>query len=89
MQTVPPVFGAPSFRQSRVGCKTAPTPRLRRVCCDFQRENGVLHLRGAVRSYYLKQAAQELVLDIEGVSIVNNQIRVTPSTPRETTENRG
>jgi hypothetical protein len=49
---------------------------LSRVCCEFQRESGVLHLRGAVRSYYLKQVAQELVVDLEGVRLVNNQINV-------------
>ena len=40
---------------------------LSRVCCEFQTESGVLHLRGAVPSYYLKQVAQELVVDLEGV----------------------
>jgi len=62
---------------------------LRRVCCEFQRESGVLHLRGAVRSYYLKQVAQELVVGIDGVRLVNNQINVNRSTPCGTTQIRG
>jgi BON domain len=38
-------------------------------------------LRGAVPSYYLKQIAQELVRDLDGVLLVNNQIKVArPST---------
>ena len=49
---------------------------LSRLRYEFQRESGVLHLRGAVRSYYLKQLAQELVVDLEGVRVVNNQINV-------------
>jgi osmotically-inducible protein OsmY len=54
---------------------------LSRVCCEFQSESGVLHLRGAVPSYYLKQVAQELAADLEGVRLVNNQINVSrPST---------
>ena len=61
---------------------------LRRVCYEFQRESGVLHLRGAVRSFYLKQVAQELVVDIDGVRLVNNQINVARSARCETIENR-
>lgn len=54
---------------------------LGRVNCEFQMETGILHLSGSVPSYYLKQVAQELVLDLEGVLLVNNQIKVTrPST---------
>jgi hypothetical protein len=54
---------------------------LSRVCCEFQRENGVLHLGGSVPSYYLKQVAQELVADLEGVRVVNNQINVARPAP--------
>jgi hypothetical protein len=49
---------------------------LGRVYCEFQIETGVLRLRGSVPSYYLKQLAQELVLDLEGVRRVDNQICV-------------
>ncbi len=57
---------------------------LSRVCCEFQTETGVLDLRGAVPSYYLKQLAQELAGDLEGVRTVNNQINVArPSTNRK------
>ena len=49
---------------------------LRRIRCDFQGDSGILHLRGSLPSYYLKQVAQELVGDVEGVRLVDNQIRV-------------
>ena len=49
---------------------------LRTICCDFQGDSGVLHLRGSLSSYYLKQVAQELVCDVEGVVLVDNQISV-------------
>ena len=49
---------------------------LSRVCCEFETDSGILHLRGSLPSYYLKQVAQELVLDLEGVLLVNNQIKV-------------
>ena len=60
MQTVPPVFGAPSFRQVKSrgqdGAYAAVLTGC--TCLSFQAQNGVLHLRGAVRSYYLKQVAR-------------------------------
>jgi osmotically-inducible protein OsmY len=49
---------------------------LRRIRCDFQGDSGVLHLRGSLPSYYLKQVAQELVGGVEGVLHVDNQISV-------------
>ncbi len=49
---------------------------LRLVDCEFQSESGVLHLRGAVPSYYLKQLAQALAGDLEGVRFVDNQLNV-------------
>jgi osmotically-inducible protein OsmY len=61
---------------------------LSQLCCEFQGENGVLHLRGAVPSYYLKQVAQELVVHLEGVSLVNNQINVARSASRRAAWNR-
>jgi len=61
---------------------------LSRVSCEFQKESGVLHLRGAVGSHYLKQVAQELVRDIEGVHSVDNQIRVTRRAPRAAARSR-
>ncbi len=50
---------------------------LRDVCCDF--ESGVLRLSGRLPSQYLKQVAQALVADLEGVSTVVNQITVVAS----------
>jgi len=44
------------------------------VDCTF--ESGVLHLRGRVPTYYLKQIAQSLVVDLEGVLHLKNQLEV-------------
>ncbi len=62
------------------GC---PYAAFAQLCCEFQNETGILHLRGAVCSYYLKQVAQELVAYIDGVRLVDNQINVTRSTARD------
>lgn len=53
------------------------------IRCEFQRESGVLYLRGAVPSYYLKQIAQETARDLEGVLRVDNQIKVARAQPPE------
>jgi len=46
------------------------------ISCDFH--EGVLILRGCVSSYYLKQLAQSLVLQLTGVEEVNNRLEVVP-----------
>jgi len=45
-------------------------------------EDGVLTLCGRLPSYYLKQMAQALVTNVEGVSSVVNRIEVMTSRPR-------
>jgi len=47
---------------------------LRNVSCDFH--EGVLTLRGKVHSYHLKQMAQTLLCEFEGVLELNNQLDV-------------
>jgi osmotically-inducible protein OsmY len=49
---------------------------LPQVGSEFQTDRGILHLRGLLPSYSLKQLAQELVRDLDGVLIANNQIEV-------------
>lgn len=44
------------------------------VSCEFH--EGVLSLRGRVPSYYLKQVAQTLICQVEGVGQVNNRLEV-------------
>jgi len=44
------------------------------VRCNF--DEGVLHLRGRVSTYHLKQVALAMVAEIEGVHVVSNQIEV-------------
>jgi osmotically-inducible protein OsmY len=41
-------------------------------------EGGVLSLHGCVPSHYLKQVAQAIADEVEGVHRVDNQIRVLP-----------
>jgi len=47
---------------------------LQYISCEFHAR--VLILRGRLPSYYLKQIAQALVGDIEGVERIDNQIEV-------------
>jgi osmotically-inducible protein OsmY len=47
---------------------------LRDISCDAR--NGVLHLRGRLPSYYLKQVAQAVAAEVEGVRRVVNRIEV-------------
>jgi osmotically-inducible protein OsmY len=47
---------------------------LRRIHCAC--EGGVLSLHGCVPSHYLKQVAQAIADEVEGVDRVDNQIRV-------------
>jgi osmotically-inducible protein OsmY len=51
---------------------------LRNLSCDYL--DGVLVLRGRLPTYYLKQVAQEVVTQLEGVESIDNQIQVvTPA----------
>lgn len=47
---------------------------LHHVSCDFH--EGVLSLRGRVSSFYLKQLAQTLVRELDGVEEINNRLEV-------------
>jgi osmotically-inducible protein OsmY len=47
---------------------------LHRISCDFH--DGVLVLRGRLASYYLKQLAQAVASQLEGVRHVENLIEV-------------
>ena len=77
--TAPDHFSYDTYCPAPVGCpvllsverrlRGSAYSAFRRVCYEFQRESGVLQLRGAVRSFYLKQVAQELVVDIAGVRL--------------------
>jgi osmotically-inducible protein OsmY len=47
---------------------------LRTIDCEYR--EGVLTLRGRLPTYYLKQVAQEVVAEVEGVERVSNSIEV-------------
>ena len=56
-------------------------PELKRVLFNFH--HGILTLYGVVSNFHVRQIAQELVQDIEGVDITNNQLIVsTPAKQR-------
>jgi osmotically-inducible protein OsmY len=52
----------------------SPYHELSRVWCRFG--EGVLTLRGRVSTYYLKQVAQHTVRQIDGVTQIDNRLRV-------------
>lgn len=54
--------------------RSSPYLALRNVACDSQ--GGILVLRGCLPSYFLKQMAQAVVAQLEGVKQVINQIEV-------------
>lgn len=54
--------------------RSNPYLALKTVSCQYS--DGTLTLRGSLPSYYLKQVAQCVVGDVEGVRKVNNQIEV-------------
>ena len=55
--------------------RSSSYPLLRSIRCDCR--DGVITLSGQVSSYFLKQMAQELILDLCRGEHVANQIEVT------------
>jgi osmotically-inducible protein OsmY len=47
---------------------------LRQIRCEFH--NCVLTLKGTVSSYEIRSVAQELIKDLKGIEIIDNQIIV-------------
>lgn len=47
---------------------------LAQVSCEMQQGMAILH--GKVSSYYLKQLAQEVVKNVDGVDVVVNRVHV-------------
>jgi osmotically-inducible protein OsmY len=67
---------------------------LRDIACDVR--GGVVRLRGRLPTYYLKQVAQAIVAEVDGVIAVSNQIEViapgqlirSPTPDRASADNR-
>ena len=60
------------------GLRSSRYSALQHVSCDCR--GGVLVLRGCLPTYYLKQVAQEVIAQVEGVQRIDNQIQVlTPA----------
>ena len=55
--------------------KRSLIPNFAGVVCNFQ--HGILTLYGVVASFEDRYAAQELIQDIEGVEIIDNQLDVS------------
>jgi osmotically-inducible protein OsmY len=76
---VPPPTGNVAERAEgrlRAHCNFA----LQNVSCEYR--EGVLTLRGFLPTYYLKQAAQAAVGQLDGVQRVVNEIEVLPAVRR-------
>jgi osmotically-inducible protein OsmY len=61
--------------------RSSPYLALRNVACECR--DGVLTLRGCLPTYYLKQVAQAVVANVDGVRQVVNEIQVLSSGVRE------
>jgi hypothetical protein len=48
---------------------------LRQIRCNYRR--GILTLYGTVSNFHVRQIAQELIKDLEGIDIIDNQIEVS------------
>jgi hypothetical protein len=68
--------------QARALLLRNPYLALKNVSCEYI--DGVLTLRGYLPSYYLKQIAQTIVANLEGVGQLVNAIEVVPAPPRRT-----
>ena len=61
--------------EARDRLRNDPHVNCRNVSCDC--EDGVLWLWGELPSFYAKQVAQEAVKTVEGITGINNDIKVT------------
>jgi osmotically-inducible protein OsmY len=64
-------------RAAREMLAAAPLSSLRQIGCDCR--DGSLVLTGSVSTWYHKQLAQVLVRSVEGVTRIDNQLRVERS----------
>jgi hypothetical protein len=68
--------------QARALLLRNPYLALKNVACEYS--EGVLTLRGYLPSYYLKQIAQTIVANLEGVDRLVNAIEVVSTANRRT-----
>lgn len=66
--------GAELSRRAEERLKESPYQQLHQVRCDFW--EGVLTLRGRLTSFFLKQMAQTVVSQLDGVQECDNRIEV-------------
>ena len=66
--------------------RTSGYRQLHFVSCEFH--EGVLTLRGYVSTFHLKQIAQTLIRDLDGVGEINNRLEVAGSLNDSTARSR-
>ena len=64
----------PAERVGRI-YKASHYRAIRELACEF--EAGVLIISGRVPNYYLKQLAQTLIRNVDGIGQIVNQVHVT------------
>lgn len=69
--------------QGKLEASFAYNQELSSFAIDTEVKNGVVHLEGNVESQTAKDLAEQLSLNIEGVSKVENDLRVVPGTNRQ------
>lgn len=60
-----------SIRTALVSSPYVPTKKV-----DFEAERGHVVLRGHVNSFFQKQMAQEAILRVDGVEMIDNRLEV-------------
>jgi osmotically-inducible protein OsmY len=60
--------------EAQTRLRTSGYHELHLISCNFH--EGVLSLRGRVSSFYLKQVAQTVVRELDGVDEINNRLEV-------------
>ena len=63
--------------QDRIDSAIQHSPYLAGHTLQIEMRPGRIVLRGAVRTYYQKQVAQEVVRGVHGVGRIENQLQVT------------
>jgi osmotically-inducible protein OsmY len=66
---------------AQAGLLACPYREVQKIKCLFS--NGVMLLRGQVSTFHMKQVAQTILMNIEGVKRIVNSIQVCPSKSTE------
>jgi osmotically-inducible protein OsmY len=67
--------------RAQAGLLASPYREVQKINCLFS--NGVMLLRGQVSTFHMKQVAQTILMNIEGVNQIVNSIQVYPTESAE------